>query len=143
MTEYATPSNTTNPVLNPVLYWRVTALLLTAVAIAGVLWNGITQENNVGMGNFLRFDWTHNIVHIVLAGAAFIFGFANLPGRVVKTFAIVFGVVYTGLGILGFIQPVVDGLDDALVLHLEVGENLVHLLIGAWALASGFGARYD
>ena len=142
MTEYATPTNTTNPIMNPVLYWRVSAVALAATAVLGIILNAIDQPNLLGE-DFLAFDWTHNIVHIVLAGAAFVFGFANLPGNIVKTFAIVFGVVYAGLGIVGFITGVVDGLEETLSLHLEIGENIVHLLLGGWALVAGFGARYE
>ena len=142
MTEYATPTNTTNPIMNPVLYWRVSAVALTATAVLGIILNAVDKPNLLGE-DFLAFDWTHNIVHIVLAGAAFVFGFANLPGNIVKTFAIVFGVVYAGLGIVGFITGVVDGLEETLSLHLEIGENIVHLLLGGWALVAGFGARYE
>jgi hypothetical protein len=74
----------------------------------------------------LGFTWTHNILHVVLALAAFVFGFANLPGRLTKAFAIIFGVVYAGLGVLGFLLT-----------------NVVHILIGAWALTAGHAARYD
>lgn len=136
MSEYATPTNTTNPIMDPVLYWRVSAFALTAVALLGIILNAIGQENLLGE-NFLAFDWTHNILHVVLAIAAFIFGFASLGGKVVKTFAIVFGFVYGGLGVLGFFVHSVGPI------HLELGENLVHLLLGAWALLCGFGAKYD
>lgn len=135
MSEYATPTNTTNPIMNPVLYWRVSAFALTAVALLGIVLNAINEGDLLGK-NFLAFDWTHNILHVVLALAAFIFGFAALPGNVVKTFAIIFGFVYAGLGVVGFIT------DEVGPIGLELGENLVHLLLGAWALVAGFGAKY-
>jgi hypothetical protein len=141
MSEYATPTNTTNPIMNPVTYWRVTAFAVAAVALLGIVLNATDNANLLGK-NFLAFDWTHNIVHVVLALAAFVFGYANLPGKVVKTFAIIFGVVYAGLGVLGFFvtSPMGTGANS---MHLEIGENLVHLLLGAWGLVAGFGAKYN
>ncbi|HLF16640.1 MAG TPA: DUF4383 domain-containing protein [Candidatus Thermoplasmatota archaeon] len=141
MTEYATPTNTSNPIMNPGLYWRVSAFALAAVALLGIVWNAVEGENNVGITDVLQFDWTHNIVHVVLAGAAFIFGFANLPGKVVKTAAIVFGVVYLGLGILGFVLG--NGEEVAMSMNLEWGENALHLLLGGWGLVAGLGSRYE
>ncbi len=154
MSHYATPTNTTNPILDPVIYWRVTAFALTAVALLGIVMASIEGGGHESAKdqllafdgeNGLGFTWTHNIVHVVLALAAFIFGFGSLPGNVVKTFAIVFGVVYAGLGVLGFFgdfghNPLGDG---ALALNLGIAFNVVHLLIGAWALVAGFGAKYD
>lgn len=134
MSEYATPTNTSNPVMNPVLYWRVSAFALTAVALLGILLNAIGEGDLLGR-NFLAFDWTHNILHVILAAAAFTFGFMALPGNVVKTFAIIFGFVYMGLGIVGFFT-------DVGPIGLELGENLVHVVLGLWALVAGFGAKY-
>lgn len=150
MSDYATPTNTTNPILNPVLYWRVTAFALTAVALLGIILASISGGGaTTTKDQVLAFDshhglgltWTHNIVHVVLALAAFIFGFSNMPGKVVKTFAIIFGVVYVGLGVTGFF--VSNPLGSGLALNLGVALNAVHLLIGAWALTAGLGARYD
>lgn len=136
MSETAThTTNASNPIMNPVLYWRVSAFALTAVALLGIVLNSI----GIGdlLGSFLTFDWTHNAVHVVLAAAAFIFGFANVGPAMTKTFAIIFGFVYAGLGVFGFFADL-----SFIGLGLELGENLVHLLLGAWALVAGFGARY-
>jgi hypothetical protein len=127
-----------NVILDPVTYWRVSAIALTAVALLGFVVN-LFAGNGEGIPSFLEFDYTHNIVHVVLAGAAFVFGFGVTPSNLTKVFAIVFGFVYAGLGVFGFIAPA--GL-DFLHLHLEVGENLVHLALGAYALVAGFTARY-
>ena len=137
MSEYATPINTTNPILNPRTYWRVSAFALTAVALLGIIVNAITGEV-AGIPSFLEFDWAHNILHVVLAAAAFVFGFGNIPGNVSKVFAIVFGFVYMGLGILGLAMGMTSELFG--LIGLELGENLVHVLLGGWALAAGFTA---
>lgn len=142
MSEYATtPTNTDNPIFDPRIYWRVSAFALTAVAVLGILVNAVTGQSEAGIANFLEFDWAHNVVHLVLAGAAFFFGFANVSGQTAKTFAIVFGFVYAGLGLFGLVA---GPLDYTLgnILSLELGENLVHILLGAWALTAGFKAQY-
>ena len=150
-TTYATRTPAaTNPLLDPVVYWRVSAFALTAVAVLGVVLAAISGGGNESARDqILAFDshhglgltWTHTIVHFVLAGAAFLFGFGNLGPAVTRTFAIVFGVVYAGLGVLGFLfsDPLGDG---ALALNLGVALNAVHLLLGAWALTAGIAARY-
>ena len=125
--------------MNPVLYWRINAILVSAVAILGIILTAIDQADLLGK-NFLAFDWTHNILHVVLAAAAFTFGFANVPGRMLKMFAIVFGVVYLGLGVLGFVIGNAESLGP---ITLELGENLVHILLGGWALLVGITAKYD
>ena len=145
MPETARPTNTTNPILDPVIYWRVSAFALTAVALLGIVLNATGNGNLLATGtthnHLLPFTWTHDIVHVVLALAAFIFGFANLPGRLLKAFAIIFGVVYGGLGIVGFVTANPLGTGN-LALNLTETLNAVHLLLGAWALVAGFGAKY-
>ena len=150
MSEFAQPTNTSNPIMNPIVYFRVAAFALTAVFLLGtvmaLIYGGSKTSTDgqllaFGSHHGLGLTWTHNAVHAVLAAACFLFGFANLPGRVVKTFAIVFGVVYMGLGILGFFAT--NPLGGTLALNLGVSLNVVHLLLGAWALLSGFGSRFD
>lgn len=131
-TTYATKTTTrTNPILDPQVYWRVSAVALAAVALLGIVLNLVGQGTLLG-ANFLAFDWTHNVLHVVLAAAAAVFGFAGMAANVRKTFAIVFGFVYLGLGVLGFFMS------DVGPIGLELGENLVHILLGAWALLVGF-----
>ena len=134
MSEPATLTGSRSPMLDPTLYWRISAFALTAVALLGIVLTAMDQAGLLG-GAFLAFDWSHNVLHVVLAGAAFLFGFANLPARLVRSFAIGFGFVYGGLGVLGFFVA------DLGVVHLELGENLVHLALGAWGLIAGFGSK--
>lgn len=140
---------TTNPILDPLVYWRVSAFALTAVALLGVVMALIYGGGEASTKDqLLAFDshhglgltWTHTAVHFVLAAAAFVFGFANLNPVVTKVAAIVFGVVYAGLGVLGFLFT--NPLGDGLALNLGVALNAVHLLLGAWALTAGIAARY-
>lgn len=134
MSELATSTTARNPVMDPAVYWRTSAFALAAVALLGIVLSAMGQADLLGSG-FLAFDWSHNILHVVLAGAAFLFGFGNLPANLVRTFAMAFGFVYGGLGALGFFVA------DLGVIHLELGENLVHLALGAWGLVAGFGSK--
>jgi hypothetical protein len=141
MSELARPTNTLNPMADPRVYFRVSAFLLAAVAVLGVVLNLVDAADALSFGShFLTLTWTHTLVHFVLAAACFLFGFANMPGRTVKVFALVFGVVYLGLGVLGFFAP--NPLGGGLALDLGLGTNLVHILLGGWALAAGITAKY-
>src|SRR5688572_13320805 len=80
----------------------------------------------------------HNVVHIVSGAIALYFGFAGtLSGA--KTFALVFGVVYLALGILG--MALGTGNDRmwnvAGILHLGQADHAIHVLLGVVFLAGG------
>ncbi|MGB0653621.1 MAG: hypothetical protein ACPGQL_10525 [Thermoplasmatota archaeon] len=139
VTHHHTPAS--EPFLfSPTLYWRVSAFALSAVAILGIVVNAVTGEV-AGIANFLEFDWVHNILHVVLALAAFVFGFGNVGAAARKYGAIVFGFVYMALGVFGLIAGPLS-YEIGTLMGLELGENLVHVVLGAWALTAGFGAKY-
>ena len=121
-----------NPILNPRTYALVSGIALAAVALLGIV---LEIANDGGfIAGFLDFDWTHDVLHVVLAGAAFAAAF-GASGAYARLYARTFGAVYTALAVLGFVSPDVLGFVGV---HLEIGENLVHALIGAWGLAAGF-----
>jgi FtsH-binding integral membrane protein len=123
----------TNPLMNPRTYAIVTGFALAATALLGIVMSIATGGDFVK--GFLEFDWTHNVLHVVLAAAALAAGFLA-SGDYAKMYAKVFGIVYVGLAVVGFVAgPDVLGF---LGVHLEIGENLVHLLIGAWGILTGF-----
>jgi hypothetical protein len=80
----------------------------------------------------------HNLVHIVSGVIALYFGFAgSLSGA--RVFALVFGVVYLALGILGLVLG-----DPAMAREWHVGPLLlgfvdhgIHLILGVAFLAAG------
>ncbi|MFO1533594.1 MAG: hypothetical protein ABR562_07890 [Thermoplasmatota archaeon] len=141
VSEYATQQPTGNPILDPVVYFRVTTWALGLVALLGIVSTSMTQvpaDQFLSLGGtFLQFTWWHNILHIVLAAACGLFGYAAIQGNVVKTFAVVFGAVYLLLGIAGFFT-----LTDASTLALTPTVNVVHILLGGWALTAGLMAKY-
>ncbi|HEV8427126.1 MAG TPA: DUF4383 domain-containing protein [Pyrinomonadaceae bacterium] len=86
----------------------------------------------------------HNGVHIVSGIIALYFGFAGtLSGA--KTFALVFGVVYLALGILGLALGV--GVDRewhvAGLLLLGRVDHGIHVLLGIVFLAGGLFTKTD
>jgi len=86
----------------------------------------------------------HNVVHIVSGAIALYFGFAGtLSGA--KTFALIFGVVYLALGILGLVLGI--GAEKMWTLGpLELGQmdHFIHVVLGIIFLAGGlFTKRLD
>ena len=79
----------------------------------------------------------HNVVHIVSGVVALYFGFAGTFSAA-KTFALVFGVVYLALGILGlaFGEPP-DRMWMAGPLHFGTADHAIHILFGVAFLAGG------
>jgi hypothetical protein len=148
MSEYARPTNNVPTILNPVIYFRISAIALAAVALLGFIANmTATKTSQFGFlsfdGNFLPFTYTHDIVHLVLAAAAFLFGFANLPGNTVKMFSIIFGAVYVALGVVGFFAFQATAKTPDTFLGLSIPLNIVHLLLGAYALAAGIMSKFE
>lgn len=119
-------------ILNPRLYARITGLALAATAILGLV---MTLANKgVFVDGFLNFDITHDILHVVLAAAALAAGFVA-GGAYARIYARVFGIVYAGLAVAGFVN---GNILSTLGVTLELGENLVHALIGVYGILAGF-----
>ncbi|HLE97918.1 MAG TPA: hypothetical protein VI997_11150 [Candidatus Thermoplasmatota archaeon] len=119
-------------------YWKITAPVLAAVAALGFLLNIIGQADLLGR-DFLSFDFTHNFVHTLLAALAFFLGYGDDVGEAVaRTGAKIVGVIYLVLAIVGFLDGALFGLGPFLNLHLEIGENLIHLALGGWGAFVGF-----
>ncbi|MGH8104598.1 MAG: DUF4383 domain-containing protein [bacterium] len=104
-------------------YARVTGTILAALGIAGFL------MKTPWMG--MEFSTAHNLLHLFSGAAALYMASADRAER----FARIFGIFYAGLAILGF-----AGMSDIgpLILHLNRSYNIIHLLIGALGLFSGF-----
>ena len=141
-----------NPMMDARTYARITGIALAATAVLGIILSltasgdgrsGLfcseptktTCTGDASENSFLAFDWTHNSLHVILAVVALSVGFAKIPTTYVKYYAIIFGVVYLGLAITGWVQPTALAF---LNVHLELGENLVHAVIGLWGVIVGF-----
>lgn len=127
--EHATKTTTmTNPLMNAKLMAQVTGVAVLLVALLGLF-----MDDLFGAG-FIEFDTTHTVLHFVLAAVALAVGFAPFAQGYAVMYAKVFGAVYLLLGVVGFFWPA----DGVAGLGLELGENLIHLVIGGWGLLAGF-----
>ena len=79
----------------------------------------------------------HNVVHIVSGAIALYLGFAGSLSAA-KTFALVFGVVYLALGILGMAMGVgAERMWMVGPLHFGSADHGIHILLGVIFLAGG------
>jgi hypothetical protein len=97
---------------------------------------GFVQPNILGF----HLSGIHSIIHLATAALAFYFGF-GASVNAAKTFVIVFGLVYMGLGILGFAMP--DLVANILQAHQVHGvsrnltpDNIFHITAGAILVVS-------
>lgn len=79
-------------------------------------------------------DPVHNVIHLV-SGALALY-FANKGGKAMKTFAIVFAVVYGLVTILGFVM---GGGEILGLMEVNGADNILHLVITLAFLYVGFG----
>ena len=116
----------------------VCKILGVVFLLVGVI--GFVNQDFLGA----HFTAAHNVVHLVSGAVALYFGFAgSLAGA--KTFALVFGVVYLGLGVLGLAMG--SGPDRLWMLgplHFGQVDHGIHILLGVVFLAGGlFTKRTD
>lgn len=84
-----------------------------------------------------HFTPAHNVVHLVSGALALYFGFAGTLSAA-KGFALVFGVVYLGLGILGMaLGRGGDRMWEVGPLMLGQADHGLHILLGVIFLAGG------
>ncbi len=80
----------------------------------------------------------HNLVHLLSGAIALYLGFSGSLSAA-KTFCLVLGVVYLGLGILGMVfgDPTMDRMWHVGPLDLGMRDHGLHILLGAIFLAGG------
>ena len=80
----------------------------------------------------------HNVVHLVSGALALYFGFAGSLSAA-KTFCLVFGLVYLGLGVLGLLLGAPpDRMFMLGPLHFGQADHGIHILLGVIFVAGGF-----
>jgi len=109
-------------------YCQVAGIVLLAVGVLGFVWPGIPGVLSIN-------EPAEIALHLVTGILATAAGFAGGYGRWSVLYAQVFGVIYILLGVLGFVVP-----DLPVGIHLDIGCNVVHLVLGVWGIWAGFFA---
>lgn len=115
----------------------VTGIVLIAVGVLGFFFGGsdFTAGPGVSGENFIVFEvngW-HNVVHIA-TGAFLVLMAASATTAI--TGALVFGVVYVAVTVLGF----VDGDDLVTLAPVNTADNFLHLALAVVAIVIGAAA---
>ncbi|ABG03806.1 conserved hypothetical protein [Rubrobacter xylanophilus DSM 9941] len=122
---------------------RTVALVLGVVfLLIGILGfvPGVTTGEGYLLGIF-AVNPLHNVVHLVVGvlGVA-----AYYWERYARLYCQVLGVFYLVIGVLGFIPGITVGGDMLLgVIHVNLADNLLHLVVGAVAAYFGFAPQYS
>lgn len=118
--------------MNPKLFLIIGGIVLIVVGVAGFAGIiGPTPEASI-FGDLWWFDNPENWAHLVLGIAALLIAFAVAPLRTPIT--LIVGLLGLAVGVWGFMAP------DLLGANLEnPADNILHLVVGAWALLSWFG----
>lgn len=116
----------------PARGWMILqGFVLLAVALLGLFAPVADLLHNLR----LHIEGGEDAVHWVLGIAAVALGFAVRNARAIALVAIVYGVTYVAVGLLGFF------VSDIGPWHVAIGDNLLHLALGAVSLATGIATQ--
>ncbi len=105
------------------MYCQWVGIILIVLGVIGLFTGTLLGVSVAGLHN-----WIHLLSGVILA-------YLGFTGTSVKIGAQVFGVVYTLVGVIGFLQgSTVLGLIATSVLY-----NIIHLVVGLAGLYAGFG----
>jgi len=82
---------------------------------------------------YFEVDTMHNIVHLATGVIAIL---VSTSYRYTKLFFILFGLVYTAIAIWGFWNN-----GDLIVMHVNMADNILHIVVGVIALYLGLSAK--
>ena len=114
-----------------VMYSRIFGIVLTIVGVLGLF----VTTNQDTASSLLGFDvnLTHNLVHLATGLIGVGVGFYALAYA--RMYAIVFGVVYTALGVWGLVEG--SGFDPfGLFGSIDMADNILHLAIGVLGIGA-------
>lgn len=119
-----------------------TAALLFGVAFIAIGLLGFVDNPIVGDSGKAIFhaDTLHNWVHII-SGILFVLVALAAPSST-SMVLIVFGIVYTIIGIVGFVSMGSEGMGKVLgFLHVNGADNYLHVILGLVIFISGVASR--
>ncbi|MBI1723310.1 MAG: hypothetical protein HYR48_05320 [Gemmatimonadetes bacterium] len=111
--------------MNPKLYGKLVGAVLVVVGVVGFI-----VPDLLGMD----LGVAHSLVHVGSGALLAVLGFGTASQDATKTVVLIFGVVYTLLGIVGFFM-------DSVVPKFPIYEtgalvNVIHLAVGLLGLAA-------
>lgn len=106
-----------------------------AFLLIGVLGFILEPRGGLLLGIF-AVDGLHNTVHLIV-GVLGVLGSSRWP----RLFCEALGIVYLIIGILGFVPGAMQGHMLLGLLHVNMADNILHLVVGAAAAYVGFLAH--
>lgn len=119
--------------VNPKSFLQIGGVILLALGIIGYLVPNL-------LGDLLWFDQSENVAHTVLGIVALVL--APLPiGDLKKWVVVLVGLVALYFGIAGFLVSANSAPNYYGITNFEMLDNVVHLVVGVWALMAAFGKK--
>lgn len=123
--------------MNPKQFLQVGGAILVVLGVVGLL--PVFTKENVP---WFWLDSGENVAHIVLGVVAIAASFLLADANLQKWLVAVVGVVALFFGVYGFIVAGAPEPNTFGVTNLESpADNLLHLVVGAWALYAAFMGR--
>ena len=114
------------------VYAQIVGVVL--LLLLGVL--GLLLGDGLLLG-LVNIDIVEDIIHLITGGLLAYVGFAQRDEGVVRSVVLALSVIYLLVGLLGFLVPDMLGL---LQHGYTVGDNLIHLALGALGLVAGIAS---
>lgn len=109
------------------MYCQWVGIILIVLGVVGLLTGTLLGVDVRGLHN-----WIHLISGVILA-------YLGFTGTAAKTGAQVFGVVYTLVGVLGFVGG--GAVVPVFNINTSLLYNLIHLIVGVLGLYVGFASK--
>lgn len=121
----------------PRLYLVAAGGAVVLLAVVGFALVATDRAN--ALGAYLLMDQPHNVVHVALALVALGLAAAPLGPMGWKRSALGLGIVYLAVAVLGFVRGDLWDVPERFGwrMHLDLGENLLHLILGGWGAYVG------
>jgi hypothetical protein len=113
---------------------RFAQILGVVLILVGLV--GLVLGDKVWLG-ILNVDIVEDIVHLATGGLLAYVGFSGMDLSAARSLVLALGVVYLGVGILGFVVPTMFGLIPN---GYTIFDDLLHLVLGGLSLAVALSA---
>ncbi len=105
-------------------------IIFLVIGVLGLVNIGVSNNKFIGL---LNSDTLEDLIHIVVGAILAYFGFRGTDAQAAN-WAMIFGVVFLVVGVVGFLLPTLFGLIPS---RLGAIDNIVHLAYGAVGVWAG------